>query len=351
MARVFDASWQRPKAPQVVAVPKLVPLAGRPNSYVGPLLNFDNPEHREAWHAYTLSVLQPGDGIILYASRTTSKCPTIAEVAAYREAGVDDTLGFVFEDSATRASTGTHADGLADGQLTLSMLKARGHAKGKPAYYACDTSEPLSLDYAKGFADGLAGYYEPRLYAGDFNLAKAAAIGQRNGWQAGAASWSEYWDFGASHGAYGGASLYQVAGTSPIPGTDLNVIHTPDWNGPSTQEDDMTPEQAQMLTDLHNWFQSAEDSKGTVHPNTGSGQLNAGATIGSGYNRLSDIYNQNNRIYGGVVAIQAASNPTKVASLLAPVLVAAIQAAGAAEVTEDMLAAALVKALTELAAQ
>src|SRR5690349_14226871 len=109
MTPVFDASWQRPHAPMAVAFPR--PMTGQLMTGAT-VLDLENETHRAAWHAYTASQLQPGDGLILYVSRTTSKMPTTAELQNYRDKGV--IVRRVFEDSATRAATGTYADGLAD---------------------------------------------------------------------------------------------------------------------------------------------------------------------------------------------------------------------------------------------
>jgi len=183
-----------------------------------------------SWQRPAPTKLAPGDGIILYASRTGSKCPSAAECAAYRARGV--VVRFVFEDSATRAADGGYADGHADGALTLAQAAAKGGQRGDVAYFACDTNSPLHLEYARGFRDGLAGYFTAGLYAGDRNLERArVGLGITKLWQAGAASWSDHWNYDAHHGSYAHASLYQVVTSSPIPGTDLNVINDPGWAG------------------------------------------------------------------------------------------------------------------------
>lgn len=191
------------------------------------------------------SLLQPGDGIILYCSRTPEKVPTVAEVDAYRAAGVS--VGFVFEDSADRAATNGYAAGVSDGGLAAQQARAKGHPKGKPVYFACDVIDPVNLNYCGGFRYGLGGYYEPRLYAGDRNLRRAETIGLHLGWQASAGSWSDnFYHSGdpGGHGTYEGAALWQVVGTSTIPGTDINIVNNPAWNG-----DDVTPADIQAIAD------------------------------------------------------------------------------------------------------
>jgi hypothetical protein len=182
------------------------------------------------------TLLKPGDGIILYCSRTPEKVPSVAEVDAYRAYGI--TVGFVFEDSADRAATTGYNTGKSDGQLAAQQAQAKDHPKNAPIYFACDVIDPVNLDYCRGFKDGLAGYYEPRLYAGDRNLERArAGIGLRLGWQASAGSWSDnFYRSGQTggHGTYPGASLYQVIGTSTVPGTDINLVNNPAWNGATT---------------------------------------------------------------------------------------------------------------------
>ena len=187
----------------------------------------------------TPDAFKPGDGVIVYCSRDPDKVPDVSEVDAYRKRGLS--VGFVFEDSADRAATTGYAAGKSDGALFAQQAQARDHAKGKPAYFACDVIDPVNLDYCKGFRDGLAGYYEPRLYAGDRNLERArAGLGLRLGWQASAGSWSDnFYRSGqvGGHGTYPGASLYQVVGTSTIPGTDINIVNNPAWNGNPTGDE------------------------------------------------------------------------------------------------------------------
>lgn len=227
MAKVYDASWARP-AP---------------------------------------SLLQPGDGIILYASRTEGKCPTAAECAAYRARGV--IVRFVFEDSAGRAAAKGHAEGVADGALTLAQAKAKGAQRGDVAYFAADSNDPLNLDYARGFRSGLTSFLEPGCYGGDRNLERARSVSYVKLWQASAGSWSDHWNPAAHHGAYEHAVLYQVVGASPVPGTDLNVINDPAWHtavGATTPEDDVSysdwPEAAQQA--LYNDVASAVVARGVA---------------------------------------------------------------------------------------
>jgi len=198
-----------------------------------------------SWQRPPPSKLKPGDGIILYVSRTASKCPTIAECDAYRARGV--TVRFVFEDSADQAATAGYAAGKTDGAFTLAQVKAKGGQAGDAVYFACDTYATINIDYARGFGDGLTTFFEPRLYAGDRNLELVRThLGMTLGWQASAASWSDHWHYPTtaemwSLGTYPYASLYQSPGASPIPGTDLNIVNNPAWTGgngdPVTQDE------------------------------------------------------------------------------------------------------------------
>ena len=191
------------------------------------------------------TLLRPGDGIILYCSRTAAKTPSSAECGAYRNRGV--TVSFVFEDSADRAAISGYATGKSDGAFSAGMARANGHPRSWTLWFACDTYTALNLDYARGFRDGLAGYYEPGIYAGDRNLERARTqLGYTKFWQAGASSWSDHWHYPdlppgdtRSYGTYPYAQLAQVAGNSPIPGTDLDIARAPHWYGPTTDWFDM----------------------------------------------------------------------------------------------------------------
>jgi len=221
-----------------------------------------------SWHRPAPALLQPGDGIILYASRTEAKCPTAAECAAYRARGV--IVRFVFEDSATRAAIGNYADGKADGALTLGQVKAKGGQRGDVVYFAADSNALMSLEYARGFRDGLTSFFMAGPYAGDRNLERArVSLGMTKLWQASAGSWSDHWNPAAHHGAYEHAVLYQVVGASPVPGTDLNVINDHAWHtvvGATTPEDDVSysdwPEAAQQA--LYNDVASAVVARGVA---------------------------------------------------------------------------------------
>jgi hypothetical protein len=234
MARVYDASYERPS-------PSLLPR---------------------------------GDGIILYASRNASKRPTATECAAYRDRGV--IVRFVFEDGPDRAATGGYADGHSDGQLTYSQVRAKGGEQDDAVYFACDTSARLSLNYARGFRDGLTSFFVAGLYAGDRNLELARAnLGTTKLWQSNAKSWSNNWNDAAHHGSYRYASLYQVAAQSPIPGTDLNVINQSGWAG---GDDDMTPDQNYKLNELFKRLDNLDTMAFNV--NGGGGQAGLRTIIG-----------------------------------------------------------------------
>lgn len=183
-----------------------------------------------SWQRPAPSLLKPGDGLILYCSRTLTKTPTTAQCDAYRARGVQ--VGFVFEDSADRAAVQGFAAGVSDGALALTQAKAKGHPRGWTVYFACDVVSPLNLEYARGFKDGLTAYYIPGLYAGDRNLERArVGLGYTQLWQASAASWSDHWG-PDHHGTYEYAALWQSAGASPVPGTDLNIVNRAGWNHP-----------------------------------------------------------------------------------------------------------------------
>lgn len=297
MPRVFDASWQRPDP----------------------------------------SLLQPGDGIILYCSRDATKCPTRAEVDAYRQRGV--IVRRVFEDVSGRAMTGSYTDGRADGQLTEQMMKDDGHAAGEVGYFAADTGGVMSLDYTRGFRDGLTSFFVPGCYAGDRNLERARSIGITKLWQASAGSWSDHWtepDDGnplmGHYGAYAYAVLYQVVGQSPVPGTDLNVINDPGWAG-GNGDDDVSA--AEVIAAL---------KKGGVLTDVGTLR---DKTIIPEYQHLHDMIAASHAQQ--MAAIATAGNPAKLAAALLPPLVAAINKADQ-PVTQDMLTAAFVDALKQLAA-
>lgn len=70
----------------------------------------------------------------------------------------------------------------------------------------------------------------------------------------------------------------QYAGNISPPTFDLSVFDPTLLGGP----EDMTPDEHQMLVDLHNWFRP---------PNTGGGQINAGGTIASTLNKVNGLYN------------------------------------------------------------
>ena len=202
-----------------------------------------------SWQRPAPSKLKPGDGIILYASRTDAKCPTIAECDAYRARGVK--VRFVFEDAADRAASTGYAAGKADGALTSQQVKVKGGQAGDAVYFACDTYKTIRLDYATGFRDGLTTFFEPRLYAGDRNLELVRVqLGMTLGWQAAAGSWSDHFykpGQVGGHGTYPYASLWQVIGTSAIPDTDINIVNNPAWVGGNG--DNMTPEEVQTIAD------------------------------------------------------------------------------------------------------
>src|SRR6266705_1458849 len=140
------------------------------------------------------SELRPGDGIIVYASRTASKCASSAECDNYRKRGI--IVGWVFEDQTGRAVTGSFTDGVNDGALSLAMGKHRGMKEGEVHYVASDTSGETSISYARGFAVGLTAYTIPGLYAGDRNLERIRTnLRWSKFWQAGASSWSNNWAY------------------------------------------------------------------------------------------------------------------------------------------------------------
>jgi len=183
-----------------------------------------------SWQRPAPSLLKPGDGLILYCSRTASKTPTTAQCDAYRAHSVQ--VGFVFEDSADRAAVQGFAAGVSDGALALTQARSKGHPKGWTVYFACDVVSPLNLEYARGFRDGLTTYYVPGLYAGDRNLERArAGLGYTQLWQASASSWSDHWGPN-HHGTYTHAALWQSTTASPVPGTDLNIVNRAGWNHP-----------------------------------------------------------------------------------------------------------------------
>jgi hypothetical protein len=183
-----------------------------------------------SWQRPSPSLLKPGDGLILYCSRTLNKTPSTSQCDAYRARSVS--VGFVFEDSADRAAVQGFAAGVSDGALALTQAKAKGHPRGWTVYFACDVTSPLNLEYARGFRDGLTAYYVPGLYAGDRNLERArVGLGYQQLWQASAASWSDHWG-PDHHGTYTHAALWQSAAASPVPGTDLNVVNRAGWNHP-----------------------------------------------------------------------------------------------------------------------
>ena len=183
-----------------------------------------------SWARPAPSQLKPGDGLILYCSRTLNKTPSTSQCDAYRARSVS--VGFVFEDSADRAAVQGFAAGVSDGALALTQAKAKGHPRGWTVYFACDVTSPLNLEYARGFRDGLTAYYVPGLYAGDRNLERArVGLGYGQLWQASAASWSDHWGPN-HHGTYPYAALWQSTTASPVPGTDLNIVNRAGWNHP-----------------------------------------------------------------------------------------------------------------------
>jgi hypothetical protein len=189
------------------------------------------------------SLLQPGDGVILYSSRTLAKVPSPEECDAYRARGV--TVRFVFEDSRGRA-TGTYAQGYSDGVLSHDMARLRGLEPGGVHYVACDVGNPISLEYARGFQAGLSSLFVPGLYAGDRNLEVVRThLAWSHLWQASALSWSDHWDSELHRGNYRYANLWQSLAASPVPGTDVNIVNpnNPDWSGadmPFTTDDAAT---------------------------------------------------------------------------------------------------------------
>jgi hypothetical protein len=212
-----------------------------------------------SWQRPSPSLLKPGDGLILYCSRTLSKTPSADQCDAYRARDVQ--VGFVFEDSADRAAVQGFAAGVSDGALALTQARSKGHPKGWTVYFACDVVSPLNLEYARGFRDGLTAYYVPGLYAGDRNLERArAGLGYTQLWQASASSWSDHWGPN-HHGTYQYAALWQSAGSSPVPGTDLNIVNRAGWNHPligTPQDTITTPEGDDMpFTD---WPQKDQDA-------------------------------------------------------------------------------------------
>jgi hypothetical protein len=228
-----------------------------------------------SWQRPSPSLLKPGDGLILYCSRTLSKTPSADQCDAYRARDVQ--VGFVFEDSADRAAVQGFAAGVSDGALALTQARSKGHPKGWTVYFACDVVSPLNLEYARGFRDGLTAYYEPGLYAGDRNLERArVGLGYTQLWQASASSWSDHWGPN-HHGTYQYAALWQSAGSSPVPGTDLNVVNRAGWNHPligTPQDTVTTPEGDDMpFTD---WPQADQDAladavwkRGVTNPASG----------------------------------------------------------------------------------
>jgi hypothetical protein len=202
-----------------------------------------------SWARPAPSLLKPGDGIILYCSRTLTKTPTIAQCDAYRTQGVQ--VGFVFEDSADRAAVQGFAAGVSDGALALTQARSKGHPRGWTVYFACDVVSPLNLEYARGFRDGLTSYYQPGLYAGDRNLERArVGVGYKQLWQASAASWSDHWGPN-HHGTYQYAALWQSTLASPVAGTDLNIVNRAGWNHPLIGTPEDTLEGDDMTTEEH----------------------------------------------------------------------------------------------------
>lgn len=147
------------------------------------------------------------------------------------------TVTFIQETISTRSQQGFQA-GVLDCQFAEVRAKERGHS-GSIAVVVSDGSwvdEWDCSEYGRGwqsvatlpfFAYGSTGCCE------SFNRGASHSLG----------TWiPETW------GA--GSLMTQVVGPSPVPDSDLNHVHA-DYTG-GTQEDDMTPEQAQLLTDVHN---------------------------------------------------------------------------------------------------
>jgi len=195
-------------------------------------------------------MLNPGDGVIVYCSRTPSKVPSVNECDAYRARGVS--VGFVFEDQADRAATGTYDDGFNDAQLSRGMAHNRGHLIGKPIYFACDTGLTISLRYYTGFHDGLVNEFHPGVYAGDRNLEIVRAEGAHYLWQAASSSWSNHWDSVNHHGNYPYAQLWQSVLASPVPGTDRDIVNpnNSDWNGDDMFLDPTDPQVVKLFSKL-----------------------------------------------------------------------------------------------------
>lgn len=161
-------------------------------------------------------------GVILYVSRDPGKCGTRNDVDGLHAVGLG--VLFVFEDSAQRALGGYQA-GVADGQFAASYLKAVGLPQGKPVHAAIDfavtaAQMPTVIAYLQGFAAGLGGYYQARVY-GDKDVVDAmVAHGMPGGWQTCA------WSGGVVDGK---AALYQrLKPTAGMPGSyDEDVVLGP----------------------------------------------------------------------------------------------------------------------------
>jgi len=188
----------------------------------------------------------------------------------------------VWEATANRAGAG-RAAGVADAKTAEAQAAAAGMPSGRPIYFAVDyDAVPTAVDaYFQGVASviglartGVYGGYRVVKHLKDAGL--ASWIWQTTAWSGG------QWD--------PRANLQQPLGTVRINGAecDIDTAHTPDygqWMPGKTPltEDDMTPEQANQLTALHD----------LLVPYAGWGYKNAdadAASVKAGKGHIPDAY-------------------------------------------------------------
>lgn len=141
------------------------------------------------------------------------------EYQAYIAAGIR--VWFVREGAAT-GMRGGYAKGVSDANVAINNLNRIGAPADTLVYAAADwdvqESEFAVCDaYMNGFAS-ILGLSRVGIYAGMYYINHVRANGLASAyWHAAATDWD--------HGETGDADITQTTGTSPIPDTDLDIIH------------------------------------------------------------------------------------------------------------------------------
>ncbi|MGW1744607.1 glycoside hydrolase domain-containing protein [Streptomyces sp. NPDC002092] len=192
-----------------------------------------------------------------YFSHDTSKNLTAAHVSAYQGAGLGTVV--VWESTAGRATSG-FAAGAADAQAAEVQRKAAGLPDTMPIHFAVD--EDTSWASVQTYFDGVTsvlGKTRTGCYGGVKVIEGAYAYGLRYLWQT--VAWS-----GGVWSAH--ATIQQRGGTVLGGSADIDYATTADYGQyPRPQENDMTPDQAKQLDDLHSMLTSIgslteKDAKG-----------------------------------------------------------------------------------------